>query len=169
MQCMAFIIVLLIICIFWVWYMLLNHPKLPRIKLEDAHFKTGDIILFHAYDNINSIFIGSYWGHVGIVYVDPDIPNSPPVIFEAARTSQMKNCPDHNKHGIMITDLKTRWSKHISHSKRYQNSPLYKELYINGNLYELKSICNVRYNYKSELLARETRKIRKYKPLLNKH
>ena len=69
--------------------------------------------------------------------------------------------------GSTITDLKTRWSKHISHSKRYQNSPLYKELYINGNLYEIKSICNVRYNYKSELLARETRKIRKYKPLLN--
>lgn len=112
MQCMAFTIVLLIICIFWVWYMLLNHPKLPRIKLEDAHFKTGDMILFHAYDNINSIFIGSYWGHVGIVYIDPDIPNSPPVIFEAAKTSQMKNCPEYNKHGIMITDLKTRIEKY---------------------------------------------------------
>ena len=111
MQCMAFTIVLLILCIFWVWYMLLNHPNLPNIKLEDAQFKTGDMILFHAYDNINPIFIGSYWGHVGIVYVDPDIPNSNPVIFEAAKTSQMKNCPDYNKHGIMITDLKTRIEK----------------------------------------------------------
>jgi hypothetical protein len=109
---MGFIIVILILCIFWVWYMLLNHPKLPRLKLEDAQFKTGDMILFHAYDNINPIFIGSYWGHVGIVFVDPDIPNSHPVIFEAAKTSQMKNCPEYNKHGIMITDLKTRVEKY---------------------------------------------------------
>ena len=92
--------------------MILNHPKLPCVKFEDAQFKTGDMILFHAYDNINPVFIGSYWGHVGIVYKDPDIPNSKPVIFEAARTSQMKNCPDYNKHGIIITDLKCRMEKY---------------------------------------------------------
>ena len=69
--------------------------------------------------------------------------------------------------GSTITDLKTRWSKHISYSKKHQSSALYKELYINGDLYEIKSICNVRFNDKRELLAREARKIKKYKPLLN--
>ena len=69
--------------------------------------------------------------------------------------------------GSTTTDLKTRWQKHISHSKRFQNTPFYNELYINGDLYEIQSICNVYYNDKSELLAREAKKIRKYKPLTN--
>ena len=38
---------------------------------------------------------------------------------------------------------------------------------MNGNLYEIQNICDVYYNNKSELLARESRKIQKYKPLAN--
>jgi hypothetical protein len=112
MQSMALIIVLLVVFIFWVWYMTMNHTKLQSIKFKDSQFKTGDMILFHAYDNINPVFIGSYWGHVGVVYKDPDDINSKPIIFEAASTSKMKNCPEYNKHGIMITDLKTRVEKY---------------------------------------------------------
>ena len=69
--------------------------------------------------------------------------------------------------GSTTTDLKTRWQKHLSHSKKYQHTPFYNEIYNNGNLYEIQSICNVYYNDKSELLAREARKIEKYKPLAN--
>jgi hypothetical protein len=111
-QSMALMLVVLIVCICWFWHMTLNHPQFTRVKFEDAQFKTGDIILFHAYDNINSVFIGSYWGHIGIVYKDPDDPDSKPVIFEAARTSKMKNCHDYNKHGIMITDIASRIEKY---------------------------------------------------------
>jgi hypothetical protein len=92
--------------------MLYNHPVLPQLLLEDASFKTGDLILFHAYDNINPVFICSYWGHIGIVYKDPDIPNAAPVIFEASSTTGMKVCPKYNLDGIMITDLKTRVEKY---------------------------------------------------------
>ena len=106
----AFITVL-IICIIWSWYMLANPPKLLCYAYDDLKFKTGDMILFHAYNNINPVFIGSYWGHVGIVYNNPDT-DKPPVLFEAARTTKMKNCPDYNKHGIMISDLKTRLEKY---------------------------------------------------------
>jgi hypothetical protein len=106
----AFIVVL-IICIFWSWYMLANPPKLLCSSYDDLKFKTGDMILFHAYDNINPVFMGSYWGHVGIVYDDPKTDKLP-VLFEAARTSKMKNCPVYNKHGIMVTDLKTRLEKY---------------------------------------------------------
>lgn len=105
------LVVVLIICIFWLWYMLANHPKLLCKPFNEIRFKTGDIILFHAYDNINPVFIGSYWGHIGIVYKNPDTDDQP-MLFEAARTSQMKNCPDYNKKGIMITDLKTRLEKY---------------------------------------------------------
>jgi hypothetical protein len=103
--------IVVFICIFWMWYMLANPPNLISKPFNSLTFKTGDMILFHAYDNINPVFIGSYWGHVGIVYKDPDKSN-PPLLFEAARTSEMKNCPDYNKHGIMITDLKTRLEKY---------------------------------------------------------
>jgi len=106
----AFVIIVFI-CLIWMWYMLANPPNLISKPFDKLTFKTGDMILFHAYDNINPVFIGSYWGHVGIVYKDPDAL-SEPVLFEAARTSKMKNCPEYNKHGIMITDLKTRLEKY---------------------------------------------------------
>jgi len=106
-----FSLALLIICI-WYWYMIFCIPKLVQIPYADANFKTGDLILFHAYDNINPVFIGSFWGHIGIVYKDPDDANAKPLLFEAARTTYMKNCPSYNKHGIMITDLKTRLEKY---------------------------------------------------------
>jgi len=105
------ILIIIILIMYWSWYMVLNSPILPCVKIEDMVFKTGDIILFHAYNNMNSMFIGSYWGHIGIVYVDPKTPDTP-YIFEAARTSKMKNCPDYNKHGIMITKIKTRIKKY---------------------------------------------------------
>jgi Uri superfamily endonuclease len=69
--------------------------------------------------------------------------------------------------GSTTTDLKTRWQKHLSQSKTKRHTPFYNELYNNGNLYEIQSICNVYYNDKSELLAREGIKIEKYKPLAN--
>jgi len=108
---LSFVIVILLLCIFWFWNMTLNHPDLPKIKLEDATFKTGDMLLFHAYDNINPVFMGSYWGHVGIVYVDPAKPSNP-VVFEATNIVGMKQCPEYNKNGITITDLKTRIEKY---------------------------------------------------------
>ena len=69
--------------------------------------------------------------------------------------------------GSTTTDLKTRWQKHLSQTKKTRHTPFFNELYNNGNLYEIQSICNVYYNNKNELLAREGRKITKYKPLAN--
>jgi hypothetical protein len=103
------IIVVVLICVFWSWFMLANPPKMINKPFNQLQFKTGDIILFHAYNNINPVFIGSYWGHIGIVYKPK---NKKPMLFEAAKTSTMKNCPKYNKHGIMITDLKTRLEKY---------------------------------------------------------
>jgi hypothetical protein len=104
--------IITIICIIWYWYMIWYQPIMKHKPFNELIFKTGDLILFHAYDNINPVFIGSYWGHVGVVFKDPDNVNSKPMLFEAARTSQMKNCPDYNKSGIIISDLKTRLKKY---------------------------------------------------------
>ena len=89
-------------------------PEYNKTPYENISFKTGDMILFHAYNNINPIFIGSFWGHIGIVYTDPEgnINNGNPVLFEAASTTKMKLCPNYNIKGIMITDLYTRLSKY---------------------------------------------------------
>ena len=69
--------------------------------------------------------------------------------------------------GSTTQELNTRFKKHVSHSKKHQNTPFYNELYKNPKLYEIQHLCNVYYNEKSELLAREASKIRKYKPLTN--
>ena len=122
------LIIILVISIFWIWNMTCNHPVLVRKSFDTLNFKTGDIILFHAYDNINPIFIGSYWGHIGIVYKNPD-KSEPPLLFEAARTTGIKNCPDYNKHGIMITDLKTRLEKYPGMiACKFLNKPLRYEM-----------------------------------------
>jgi hypothetical protein len=105
------IVIVIVVFLLWSWFMLANPPKMVNKPFNQLQFKTGDIILFHAYNNINPVFIGSYWGHIGIVYNTPD-NNSKPLLFEAAKTSAMKNCPEYNKHGIMITDLKTRLEKY---------------------------------------------------------
>lgn len=114
-------IAVIILVIYWFYYMLAKPPKMEHRRFDSVNFKTGDIILFHAYDNINPVFIGSYWGHIGIVFRDPDNPHAAPVLFEALRTSKMKQCPDRIKHGIAVTDLKTRLSK-------YRGLIAYKEL-----------------------------------------
>lgn len=69
--------------------------------------------------------------------------------------------------GSTTTDLNTRWQKHVSHSKRHNQTPFYNEIYKNSHLYEIKHICYVYYDTKNELLAREAKKIQKYKPLAN--
>jgi len=69
--------------------------------------------------------------------------------------------------GSTTTDLNTRWQKHVSHSKKNNHTPFYNEIYKNSDLYEIKHICYVYYDCKKELLAREAKKIQKYKPLAN--
>ena len=123
-----------------------NPPKMIHKPFNNLQFKTGDIILFHAYNNINPVFICSYWGHIGIVYKNPN-DDSRPLIFEAAKTSCMKNCPENNKNGIMITDLQTRLEKYPGLiACKFLNKDL--EPHINTGLVELMDYAkkNMYYN-----------------------
>ncbi len=105
--------------------MYLNHPKFEQAHYEhlrdDKKFKTGDMILFHALDNINPIMMGSYYGHVGIVYVDPDDPEQIPYLFEAAGVRNIAILDRHNDKGIFLTPLDKRLRK-------YRGYIFYKEL-----------------------------------------
>lgn len=115
--------VLIIIIIIWIYYIYLNHPNFKVVQYASIRhkFKTGDLILFHALDNLNPIFTGSYYGHIGIVYLDPDTPNAKPQIFEAFRPSGMPFYPKKFKNGISLACLKQRLNS-------YRGYCFYKEL-----------------------------------------
>ncbi len=116
---------LIILVIIWIYYVYLNHPKYWSYQYDElrSKFKTGDMILFHGLDNINPIFIGTYYGHVGIVFVDPDEPNSRPKIFEAFNTSTMPFYPKKCSNGIVLADLEHRLNS-------YRGYCFYKELEV---------------------------------------
>lgn len=114
-----------IILLSYIYYIYLCHPILDSIHYEHIskqnRFKTGDLILFHALDNINPIFIGSYYGHIGIVYVNPDDPQRIPYIFEANSTRNLPILDRHNKRGIFLSPLENR-------VRKYKGYVFYKEL-----------------------------------------
>lgn len=115
---------ILIICvIIWIYYIYLSHPKYETFQYDDlkGRYKTGDIILFHGLDNINPIFIGTYYGHIGIVYVDPDKADAKPQIFEAFSTGGMPFYPKEYSNGIALADLEHRLNS-------YRGYAFYKEL-----------------------------------------
>jgi len=72
------------------------------MEIDYESLKTGDLVLFHALDNINPLIIGSYWGHVGIVVIH----DGKPMIFEAAGIE--RKLPGNNSNGIYFSDLQTR-------------------------------------------------------------
>lgn len=129
--------------------MIFISPEYKKMPYGNINFKTGDMILIHAYNNINPVFIGSFWGHIGIVYVDPDgvINSGNPVLFEAARTSKMKICPDYNIKGIMITDLYTRLSKYPALiAVKSLNNPIDYNIQVNFKSFINYSKENMEYN-----------------------
>lgn len=85
--------------------------------MKEAAFKTGDIILFHALDNINPIFIGSYFGHIGIVYVEDGIK----YLFEAFSPTHTPFYPSCFKGGVSLSLLERRLTS-------YRGYCVYKEL-----------------------------------------
>lgn len=103
-----------ILCLIaWIYYL-----QYHRIKTEYAIFaedlinhnflKTGDLILFKAYNNFNSVFHGSYFGHVGVVYVK----NGELLLFEANGLEHTPLKPHHPKTGVFLTQLIPRLQKY---------------------------------------------------------
>lgn len=117
------VIVVFMVLMIWTYYWCFAHPKLDTARLCDLlaanKFKTGDLILFKAVDNFNAPVIMSYYGHIGIVYVDPD--TGVPFIFEAADPTEMALDSNQNKSGIFISPLESR-------IKMYKGYTFHKEL-----------------------------------------
>jgi hypothetical protein len=115
--------ILLLIIITWIWYIYFNHPDYEICEYDDIkdRCKTGDIILFHGLDNANPIIIGSYYSHIGIVYIDPEDPQKTPYILEAFNPSRMPLYSEKCKSGIAIVPLEARLTS-------YRGYCFYKEL-----------------------------------------
>ncbi len=104
---------LILVIILWVYY--LQFYKIStdyKIFVDDLQYhsflKTGDMILFKAYNNFNSIFHGSYYGHVGIVYM----LNGTPMLFEANGIERVPLKDHHSKRGVFLTPLVDRIKKY---------------------------------------------------------
>lgn len=99
---------IIVLIIAYVWNMQYNHPKVPKLLLEEFPWKTGDLVLLHAYDNFNATFIGSYFTHCGIVVIDEGIP----MLFEANGIEGMTLLEHHPKNGIFYSELIPRLQKY---------------------------------------------------------
>lgn len=80
--------------------------------VDSKMLKTGDLILFKAYNNFNSIFHGSYFGHIGIIYIDPNDTSNTPMLFEANGIEHVPLREHHPKNGIFLTPLADRVKKY---------------------------------------------------------
>lgn len=118
------LLIVLILIVIWVWYFQFNDPDFESVWLDgliaSKTFKTGDIILFKAQDNWNGPKIACYYGHIGVVFVDPDKPYCP-MLFEAAGTRGMNLQAHQNKKGIFFEPL-------IQRLKKYKGTTYYKQL-----------------------------------------
>ncbi len=103
----------IVFIIIWIYYLQFHRISTEyRIFADDlldhTFLKTGDLILFKAYNNFNSIFHGSYFGHVGVVYM----LNDTPMLFEANGIERIPLKDHHSKRGVFLTPLIERIKKY---------------------------------------------------------
>lgn len=102
----------IVILLIWYVYTLQYSPTgKPKMFLDEVihQFQTGDLILFKAYNNYNSLIHTSYYGHVGIIFVGDD---GIPMLFEANGIEHMPLKEHHPKSGIFYTPLEERMKKY---------------------------------------------------------
>ena len=104
---------LLIIVICWIYFMQFYKIQVDQKifvdhLIQSKKLKTGDLILFKAYNNYNSIIHGSYFGHIGMVYIMDGIP----YLFEANGIEKTPLLCHHSKKGVFLTKLADRVRKY---------------------------------------------------------
>jgi hypothetical protein len=102
------IIIISLIILLHIYNTRLAHPRNGACMFEElrSKFKTGDLLLFHALDNINTIFMGCYYGHVGVVFRDPACGEL--YIFEAFNTRTSHFHSSRFRRGIALCKLEHR-------------------------------------------------------------
>lgn len=114
--------VLILILILYLYFIQFYRIKCPRVFNDDlidsGQLKTGDIIVFKAYDNFNAAVIG-YFTHIGMVYIDPE--TKVPMLFESNGIEHTPLKEHHSRTGVYLTPLKDRIAK-------YKGQTFWKEL-----------------------------------------
>lgn len=104
--------VFIILIILWIYILQYSQIKCDKIFLDDLFnynlLKTGDMILFKGYNNFNSLYHGSYFGHVGVVYIMDSIP----MLFESNGIEFTPLREHHSSTGVYLTPLKERIAKY---------------------------------------------------------
>ncbi len=117
----AYLLVVILILIFYSYQMLFSDVTFNKVFLDDlfsnkscyaSKLKTGDVVVFKAQNNTNSLMTGSYYGHIGIIYVDPDDPKEEPLIFESNGIEKMPLLSHHPKNGVFLSKLYDRLKKY---------------------------------------------------------
>jgi hypothetical protein len=106
------VVIVLIILLVYVYYIQFRLIPCEKEFLDDVllRAKTGDLILFKAFNNFNAIFINSYFGHCGVVYKDPVTGEL--LMFEGNGIDGMILYPHHPRTGLFLTPLKERLQKY---------------------------------------------------------
>lgn len=113
--------ILIVLIVIYIWRVQYYQIKCQRIFLDDwinsGLIKTGDLIIFKAHNNFNSIITTSYFGHIGIIVVDKGVP----MIFEANGIEKTPMKEHRSKTGMFYTPL-------IDRVRRYKGRCFWRSL-----------------------------------------
>lgn len=140
-------IIIIIILIIYIYYIQYKKFQYEKVFLDDLllsyTFKTGDIILFKAYNNFNSIILGSYYGHLGVIYMIGDTP----YIFESNGIENMHIKQHHNKNGVFFSKLEDRVKKYKGRTfLKALNKPINPQMKESLNKFIQYALENMKYD-----------------------
>lgn len=106
--------IVLVILLVYIYFIQFYRIKCDKVFNDDlihsGLLQTGDMCVFKAYDNFNSPFIMSYFGHCGICYIDP--VDGTPMLFEANGIEHANLKSHHSRTGVFLTPLEDRIKKY---------------------------------------------------------
>ena len=115
-----FLISLILYFLINLYFYIITHPSYkvqPYSEVKDK-LKTGDIVLFHALDNIFPTIMACYFTHIGIIYEHDD---GKKYLFEAFNPKMTPYYPKEISNGIICSELENRLTT-------YRGYICYKEL-----------------------------------------
>lgn len=144
-----FTAIVIILIIIYIWRVQYYKIKCERVFIDDLInsnlLKTGDLIIFKAYNNFNSIITSSYFGHIGMVVIDD---KRGAMLFEA---NGMEKTPMKNHRtttGIFYTPLLDRVRRYKGRCFwRSLNKKIDERLIAPFMSFINYALCNMRYEY----------------------
>jgi hypothetical protein len=106
--------VLIFVTLVYIYMMQWHEKPSHKVLINEMlrYMRTGDIVLFKAYNNFYPPLMGTYYSHCGIVWINPDDPTRTPMCFEAASVKSTVLLPHHNPRGIFCTKVEDRIKKY---------------------------------------------------------